>query len=157
MSSDTRPNEDTASTSPAAERVTAKGTNNVAVGGHVNDATIITGDGNQIGHRAEGDVVVGEKTVIHNDLSLKWLSPFLLVIAIGVCVIAWQVRRTGLTEEKRSHSLASPTPVMTLTPSPTATPTPTPTLMPPAKTGKNKAPAKQGPGVIIVDQKVEKK
>jgi hypothetical protein len=55
--------------------VIASGAGSVAIGGNVSGSNIITGSGNIVGNQASGDLVYGDKTVIHK-------SPRLVALAV---------------------------------------------------------------------------
>jgi phosphoribosylformylglycinamidine (FGAM) synthase PurS component len=67
----------------ARQVVIASGAGSVAVGGAVRNSNIVTGSGNVIGNQAGGDVVYGDKTVIHKSPQLVALA----VIAAALIVI----------------------------------------------------------------------
>ncbi len=154
MSSNTDANEFETPSVRQPETVTAQGTGNVAIGGNANDSTIVTGDGNQIGHRVGGDLVVGNKTTVTNYVSLKWLLPLLFIIAAGVSVIAWQSSRATLQQGNQVVTpLSSPSPMASTLVATTPSPTPAPSAT--VTTNRKKPPAEKENGVVIVEQKVK--
>lgn len=75
--------------SAARNVVTASGAGSVAIGGNVQNSTIITGDNHNTNNRPTGDVIYGNKTVIHKSPLPLALALIAAALVIGLSAYAY--------------------------------------------------------------------